>query len=184
VWPALVDSCNKAGLHLVIDPSGVGPSDHTSFYLEGIPVLHFFTGQHAQYHKPTDTADLLNYEGMLAITDYAQCLVAGLDAIEEVPYTATADSTKDETPAFKVTLGVMPDYMYTAVGMRIDGVNPGRPAEKAGMHRGDIVVKMDTLEVVDMMSYMQGLALFEPGQTVILEFIRSDERMSTEVIWD
>ena len=184
VWPALVDSCNKAGLHLVIDPSGVGPSDHTSFYLEGIPVLHFFTGQHAQYHKPTDTADLLNHEGMLAITDYAQCLVAGLDAIEKVPYTATADSTKDETPAFKVTLGVMPDYMYTAVGMRIDGVNPGRPAEKAGMHRGDIVVKMDTLEVVDMTSYMQGLALFEPGQTVTVEYIRSDERMSAEVTWD
>jgi S1-C subfamily serine protease len=107
-----------------------------------------------------------------------------LDVLEEVPYTATADSTKDETPAFKVTLGVMPDYMYTAVGMRIDGVNPGRPAEKAGMHRGDIVVKMDTLEVVDMTSYMQGLALFEPGQTVTVEYIRSDERMSAEVTWD
>lgn len=184
VWPDLLDSCNTANLHLVITESGVGPSDHTSFYLEDIPVLHFFTGQHSQYHKPTDTADLLNHEGMLAITDYAQCLVGALGRLEEIPFTATVDSTKNESPAFKVTLGVMPDYMFSDVGMRIDGVTIGRPAEKAQMKRGDIVVKMDTLDVVDMMTYMQGLAMFEPGQMVVVEFLRGGERMQTDVTWD
>ena len=78
VWNDILETCNAeegAGFELVLSESGVGPSDHTSFYLEDIPVLHFFTGQHEDYHKPTDTADKLNYEGMVRIADFAACIV-------------------------------------------------------------------------------------------------------------
>ena len=96
-----------AGFELVLSESGVGPSDHTSFYLEDIPVLHVFTGQHEDYHKPTDTADKLNYEGMVRIADFAACIVRELGAQDSIPFTKTKDSSNDDTPRFKVTLGVV-----------------------------------------------------------------------------
>ncbi|MDG2426060.1 MAG: M28 family peptidase [Flavobacteriales bacterium] len=184
VWPAMLDSCNTAGLHFVVTESGVGPSDHTSFYYEDVPVLHFFTGQHPDYHRPSDTAEKLNQEGMLAVADLAQCLVAELDNLVEVPFTATVDTTAEPNPDFKVTLGVMPDYMFSGSGMRIDGVNPGRPAKGAGMERGDVVVKMGDLEIVDMMSYMKGLSLFEPGQSTKVQVLRGGELLTLDVTWD
>ena len=84
VWNGVLDTCNAregAGFEMVLSESGVGPSDHTSFYLADIPVLHFFTGQHEDYHKPSDTADKLNYEGMVRVADFAACIVTELCCI-------------------------------------------------------------------------------------------------------
>lgn len=183
-WMNLLESCNEEGFVLVPSESGVGPSDHTSFYLEDIPVLHFFTGQHPDYHRPTDTPDKINYNGMLKVAAYIERLMRKLDSLEELPFTATKDEDNDSAPSFKVTLGVVPDYLFSGEGMRIDGLTEGRPASNAGMKRGDIVVRMDTVAIVDMMSYMQALSVFEEGQTTEVEIIRKEEHMTLSVLWD
>lgn len=187
VWNDILESCNAAedaGFELVLSESGVGPSDHTSFYLEDIPVLHFFTGQHEDYHKPSDTADKLNYEGMVRIADFAACIVRELGAQDSIPFTKTKDSSNDDTPRFKVTLGVVPDYLFSGTGMRIDGVSEDRPAANAGMKKGDIVVRMGDHDVNDMMGYMEGLAMFEEGQVTPVEILRGGESLVLDVKWD
>ena len=187
VWDSILETCNEAdgaGFELVLSESGVGPSDHTSFYLEDIPVLHFFTGQHEDYHKPTDTADKLNYEGMVRIADYAACIIRELGVEDSIPFTKTKDSSNEDTPRFKVTLGVVPDYLYSGIGMRIDGVSDGRPASLSGLRKGDVVVRIGDLEVVDMMGYMEGLSKFEEGQTTEVEVLRGGDSHVVSVTWD
>ena len=157
-----------------------GPSDHTSFYLSDVPALHFFTGQHEDYHRPSDDADKINYSGMQLLTEYIYDLVMSLDEEDDLPFTKTKDESQ-ETPRFEVTLGVIPDYLYSDKGMRIDGVREGRPAEKAGIVKGDIVIKMGDMEIVDMMSYMRGLSSFKPGQTVVVTILREGKEMEMEV---
>jgi hypothetical protein len=187
VWNDILDTCNAAegaGFELVLSESGVGPSDHTSFYLEDIPVLHFFTGQHEDYHKPTDTADKLNYEGMVRIADLAACIVRELGKQDDIPFTKTKDSSSDDAPRFKVTLGVVPDYLFSGTGMRIDGVSEERPAQLAGMKKGDVVVRIGELEVNDMMGYMEGLSMFEAGETTEVEVLRNGSALVMSVTWD
>lgn len=161
---------NKVGLNIAEHESGVGPSDHTSFYLADIPVLHFFTGQHEDYHKPGDDAEKLNYEGMEKISQYIYAIIDDLNDTNEIAFRKTKNES-EEVPRFKVGLGVVPDYLFTGEGMRIDGVSEDRPAQKAGLEKGDVVVQLGEFPVTDMMSYMKALATFEEGQTtkIIIE---------------
>ena len=187
VWNDILEACNAAegaGFEMVLSESGVGPSDHTSFYLADVPVLHFFTGQHEDYHKPTDTADKLNYEGMVRIADFTVCIVQELAALDSIPFTKTKDSSSDDAPRFKVTLGVVPDYLYSGTGMRIDGVSEGRPAQLAGLQKGDVVVRIGAHEVTDMMGYMEGLSKFEEGEVTPVEVLRNGASMVVDVTWD
>lgn len=170
----------KSDFNFTMSESGVGPSDHTSFYLEDIPVLAFFTGQHEDYHKPSDDWDKLNYDGIMDILDYLTDLIAELDDDGKLAFTKTKDE-QEEAPDFKVTLGVIPDYLYDGKGMRIDGVREGRPAENAGLIKGDVVMKMGGLEIVDMMSYMKALGAFSPGQTVKVTVLREGEMIEKDV---
>jgi len=156
---------NKTDLNIAEHESGIGPSDHTSFYLSDIPVLHFFTGQHSDYHKPSDDSEKLNYAGMQKISDYILSIIADLDDQGKLTFRKTKNES-EVVPDFKVTLGVVPDYLFTGKGMRIDGISEERPAQKAGLQKGDIVVKVGTYEVVDMMSYMKTLSMFEKGDTI------------------
>jgi C-terminal processing protease CtpA/Prc len=165
---------------LVEKESGVGPSDHTSFYLSDIPVLHFFTGQHEDYHKPTDDQELLNYEGMYQISDYIFSIISDMDDNGKLAFKKTKNES-ESAPRFKVTLGVIPDYLFEGKGMRIDGVTEGKPAEKAGIVKGDVVVKMGDIDIVDMMSYMTGLSKFEKGNSTTVEVLREGKIVKTEV---
>ena len=160
--------------------SGVGPSDHTSFYLQDIPVLHFFTGQHEDYHKPGDDAEKLNYEGMEAISSYIFDIVKDLGSQGELAFKKTKNES-EEVPRFKVGLGVVPDYLYSGEGMRIDGVSEDRPAQRAGLVKGDIVVKMGDSTVTDMMSYMRALSSFEQGQKTKVIVQRDGKEVTVEV---
>lgn len=183
-WMTLLEECNEDSLILVPSESGVGPSDHTSFYLEDIPVLHFFTGQHPDYHKPSDTPDKINYDGIVRIVDFVERVVRRLNEEPDWIFTATKDQDEESTPRFNVTLGVIPDYLYDGKGMRIDGVSEGRPAQLAGLQRGDVVLAIDTVDVVDMMSYMGALSLFQEGQTSEVVILRGTQELSFSVLWD
>ncbi|MBT8262967.1 MAG: M28 family peptidase [Bacteroidia bacterium] len=180
VWKQALFANNDLGLNIAEHESGIGPSDHTSFYIMDIPVLHFFTGQHSDYHKPSDDADKLNYTGMETISKYILNIISDLNDNEKLAFRKTKNESED-VPRFKVTLGVVPDYLYTGEGMRIDGVSEDRPAIKAGIQKGDIVKKMGEFEVTDMMSYMKSLSKFEEGQTVMVMIDRDGEMLEMEV---
>ncbi|WP_417238462.1 M28 family peptidase [Bizionia sp.] len=149
---------------LIENESGVGPSDHTSFYLIDIPVLHFFTGQHEDYHKPGDDSEKLNYEGMETISNYIFDVITDLNDNGKLAFRKTKNES-EETPRFKVGLGVVPDYLYDGEGMRIDGVSEDKPAQKAGLQKGDVVIKLGDSTVTNMMSYMRALSVFDSGDS-------------------
>ena len=167
-------NANARELKIAENESGVGPSDHTSFYLADIPVLHFFTGQHEDYHKPSDDAEKVNFEGMKIVSNYIFSIIKDLDNQPKLPFKKTKNES-EVVPEFKVTLGVVPDYLFSGKGMRIDGVSEDKPAQKAGLQKGDIVVKMGDFEVTDMMSYMKSLSKFEKGQTAKITIERGGE---------
>ncbi|MBX2828763.1 MAG: M20/M25/M40 family metallo-hydrolase [Flavobacteriaceae bacterium] len=171
---------NNEGLNLSEFESGIGPSDFTSFYVYDIPVLSFFTGQHEDYHKPDDDAEKLNYEGMDMILGYIERIIMDLDDNGKLAFRKTKNES-EEVPAFKVGLGVVPDYLYTGKGMRIDGVSEDKPAQKAGLLKGDVVKKMGDSTVIDLMSYMKVLSTFENGQKTKVVVERDGEMIEVEV---
>jgi hypothetical protein len=162
------------------EASGIGPSDHTSFYLANLPVLQFFTGQHEDYHRPTDDAHLINYKGIVEITDYILAVIGHTQNRGKLQFTKTKDESQ-ETPDFKVTLGVIPDYLYDGKGMRLDGVREDRPAFNANLKKGDIIIKMGEMEIVDMMSYMKALGAHEKGQTIDITIIRKGKESTRKL---
>ena len=176
-WKDIIEDIKIDSLKLITTESGIGPSDHTSFYLKDIPVLHFFTGQHEDYHKPSDDADKINYEGIYVVTAYIDSLISRLDENDKLAFTKTKDESKD-TPRFTVTLGVVPDYMFDGKGMRIDGVSEDKPAMKAGLLAGDIVIKLGEIDVTDMMSYMKALSEFKKGDATEVVVRRDEEDLT------
>jgi len=178
---AEVDRVLVGDLKVKTTTSGIGPSDHTSFYLKDVPAIHFFTGTHGDYHKPSDDEEKINYDGMLRVTRYIESLITTLNDDGKLVFTKTADADTASTPRFKVTLGVVPDYLYDGKGMRIDGITDGKPASKAGLQVGDVVVKLGDIEVTDMMAYMKALAAFEKGATAPLKVLRDGKEVNTQV---
>ena len=182
-WDDLLAQANENfDFKLVTSESGVGPSDHTSFYFQNIPVLHFFTGQHDDYHTPRDDFDKINFEGMQKILFFVKNLIKNSTEIEKFDFVETANESKD-VPKFKVTLGVMPDYMYSGKGLRIDGVSKGKVADSYGILKGDIVTKIGDVHVLDIISYMQGLSNYNDGEKAILEIQRDKKTIKIEVVF-
>ncbi len=165
---------------LIQNESGVGPSDHTSFYLADIPVLHFFTGQHSDYHRPSDDIETLNYEGMAKISNYIFDIISDLDDNGKLAFRKTKNES-DKTPRFRVGLGVVPDYLFDGKGMRIDGVSDDKPAQKAGLKKGDIVIQLGDSLVTDMMSYMRALSTFKKGDKTKVVVQRGEESVEKSI---
>jgi hypothetical protein len=179
-WEEVV---NMAGddFKVNIDSSGVGPSDHTSFYYAGIPVLFFFTGTHRDYHKPSDKADLINYPGETLVLKYVDRVVASMDKENTKPkYTVTKQTTVGKVN-FKVTLGIMPDYTFETGGVRVDGVSDNRPAMKAGLKQGDIITKLGDNKIMGMQSYMEALGKFTPGDKTQVTIIRNGKEITLPI---
>jgi len=164
---------------LIQQESGVGPSDHTSFYLADMPVLHFFTGQHEDYHKPGDDAEKLNYPGMEIISNYIFNIITDLDNNGKLAFRKT--KSEKAQVRFKVGMGVIPDYMFDGEGMRIDGISEEKPAQKAGLEKGDIVIKLGDSTVVDMMSYMRALSVFKKGDKSKVVVKRGENNFEKEI---
>lgn len=165
---------------LVMNESGVGPSDHTSFYLADMPVLHFFTGQHEDYHKPGDDAEKLNYEGMEKISNFIFDIITDLDDNGKLAFRKTKNES-DNAPRFRVGLGVVPDYLFDGKGMRIDGVSEDKPAQKAGLQKGDIIIQLGDSTVVDMMSYMRALSVFKKGDATEATVQRKGKKLKKTI---
>lgn len=176
----LLNSLTTPDLAIKQDSAGIGPSDHTSFYLKNIPVLFFFTGQHSDYHKPTDDVEKVNFGGLTTIINYAVRLVEALDKEPKLLFQETKAKPED-TPRFKVTLGIMPDYTYEGEGVHVDGVTDGRPAAAAGVQRGDRIVGLGDVDVHTIRDYMQALSKFQKGDKAKLKVVRGSETKELEV---
>ncbi len=170
----------KGDFTVKYDSAGIGPSDHTSFYLKNIPVLFFFTGQHSDYHKPSDDTDKINFVGEKALLELAAKVVNQLDKTEKLKFQETT-SKQEKNPSFSVTLGIMPDYTYDGVGLHVDGVTNGKTGFVAGLQKGDTIVKMGDLEVKTIQDYMKGLSIFKKGDSTVIVVKRGAEEKKLNV---
>ncbi|HAD11657.1 MAG TPA: peptidase M28 [Saprospirales bacterium] len=167
-------------LGIKLDSAGVGPSDHTSFYLKNIPVLFFFTGQHMDYHKPSDDVEKVNFPGVKQILELASSMIQRLDKQPKLKFQET--KTKEENKvSFKVTLGIMPDYTWEGEGVHVDGVTEGKPASKAGVQKGDIILGLGDIQVKTIQDYMKGLSMFKKGDTTKVKVKRGTEEKVMDV---
>ena len=164
--------------NLVIDSTGRGPSDHTSFYNAGIPVLFFFTGTHKDYHMPGDTPDQLNLDGESEIIGTIEKVITYLDKTGQKPgYVATQSSSSLGKVGFKVTLGIVPDYTSREGGLRVDGVLDGKAAAAAGLQRGDMIIQLGNFQIQSMQSYMEALSQFDPGDHTEVTILRGGSKL-------
>jgi len=180
-WSTVIDPKAIAPVSLRIDSSGTGPSDHSSFYRKDIPVLFYFTGLHTDYHKPSDDADRINYEGMVRIIRHIEKTISGLNEQPKLSFLKTREMQTTTTARFSVTMGIMPDYTYSGKGVKADGVGEGKPAQKAGIRAGDIVLQIGEYTIASMENYMQTLGKFKKGDTVRVIFQRGDKTQEVSV---
>ena len=181
-WATVINpNQKKLPFVIKIDSSGTGPSDHTSFYRKDIPVLFFFTGQHKDYHRPSDDAERINYNGELLIVNYINNLIANINKQNtKLAFTKTREAQVSLAP-FKVTLGIMPDYTFSGSGVRADGVTEGRPASKAGLQAGDVIIKLGETVVTSMESYMQALNRLNKGDKAKIIYKRGDKTLESDI---
>jgi hypothetical protein len=186
--PAIVDSANARGtppLQVTAIGDGFGPSDHSSFYTKGIPVLHFFTNVHEDYHKATDDAAKLNAEGEARVIDLAWRVLREVgDREERLTFKrgAAPPQTAGSRPGSGVWLGSVPDMAAGDVkGLRLSGVTPGSPAEQAGLKEGDVIVEFDGKTVTDLYTYSEALYARQPGDVVKVVVLRGAERKEFSV---
>jgi hypothetical protein len=180
VWEPLLKKV-AGPLKVTTDSSGVGPSDHTSFYLKDIPVLHFFTGGHSDYHKPSDDADKVNAQGEAEVLQLIVRIIESVDAQPKLAFLRTKTKTRASQASFKVTMGIMPSYAGGVEGLKVDGVSDGKPAAVAGIKTGDVIVKMGDHEIKDIYGYMDALGKFEKGQTIPVRLKRGQEMVDVNV---
>jgi hypothetical protein len=180
-WSSVINSTQKGGFIVKIDSSGSGPSDHTSFYRKDIPVLFYFTGLHTDYHKPSDDADRINYKGMVTILRHIENLIEQTDKGGRLAFLKTRETQTTTSARFSVSMGIMPDYTFSGNGVRADGVSEGRPAQKAGIRAGDIVLQIGEYKIGSMESYMQTLGKFKKGDQVKVIYQRGSEQLVADI---
>lgn len=179
VWVPMLDQMHTK-FHMKKDSAGIGPSDQTSFYLKNIPVLHFFTGQHSDYHRPSDDVDKINFEGEKMVLELIINIIGKTEEMPKLEFQQTKNPDAG-THVYKVTMGVMPDYAFEGKGMRIDGVTDGKPASKAGLKQGDVVLQIGDFPVNSTMDYMKALGNFKKGDTTKIRILRGTEELLLDV---
>jgi hypothetical protein len=180
VFMNLLTELNHYNFNLKTDSSGVGPSDHTSFYQKKIPVLFFHTGTHEDYHKPTDDLERINFNGVVSIVEYVYEITLRLSELEVIPFNATRNQTVSK-PKYKLTLGVMPDYSSAGNGLKIDHVIDDKPAMKGGVLDGDIIQKINDCSITDVYTYMECLSQLETGQIISVQVLRDNKSLTLKV---
>lgn len=168
---------------LTLNEDGYGPSDHSSFYSKKIPVLFFWTGTHEDYHKPSDTADKINYEGEARIVAYVARIFHDIDNTDRRPTYAVAKSdSQGRSTGFRVYLGTIPTYGDSDDGLKLDGVRDGSPAAKAGLKAGDKIVKLAGRDVKNVYDYTYALGEMKAGQEYEVDLIRDGQRLTVRII--
>jgi Zn-dependent M28 family amino/carboxypeptidase len=165
--------CNRKIAEIKTTEVGISTSDHTSFYQNGIPAIHFFTGQHRHYHTSTDDVAIINAGGEAFVLRYMWKLMRKLDKQGKFSYTKTKDvSTMFDS---KVSLGITPDYEYTGIGLRVGGTEMDKLGESAGLKKGDIILQMGSTKIQHIQDYKTVLNTFNPGEKITVTVQRGTE---------
>jgi len=181
-WGQELSADNKL-LKIKFDSSGTGPSDHTSFYRKEIPVLFFFTGAHSDYHKPSDDADKINYNGQLLLLKYIYGVIEKTNDNGKLAFTKTREPQAMGRRSFSVSMGIMPDYTYSGTGVRADGISEGKPAEKAGLKTGDVILQIGEYKIADVQAYMQTLGKFKKGDATKVTVKRGAGELVFDIVF-
>ena len=180
-WNPILDTLEaEHGIPLARSPDGFGPSDHTSFYAQGVPVLHFFTNVHGEYHSPGDHWDLIDRIGLERVTSLVEAVLRSVaDRPASVTYVAGAGTQPEEqTGGYGAYLGTIPDFAPVDFGVRLSGVSGGSPAEEVGMEGGDILIGLGGFEIGDLYALTDALRALEPGTAVEATFLRDGQEMT------
>ena len=182
MWGQLLTEKDKF-FTIKFDSSGSGPSDHTSFYRKDIPVLFFFTGVHSDYHKPSDDANKINYNGELQVVKYIYTVIEAANKKGKFLFSKTRETQSMGKSSFKVTLGIMPDYTFSGSGVRVDGVSEGKTAQKVGIKTGDIILQLGDTKFTDVQSYMGVLGKFNKGDATKVKVKRGNEELVFDIVF-
>ncbi len=173
---------NDKQFQLTVNEDGYGPSDHSSFYAKQIPVLFLWTGTHPDYHKPSDTADKINYEDEARILELVARVIHDVDtSSKRLTYTVAKTDATTRTTGFRVYLGTIPNYAETNDGLLLDGVRDESPAAKAGIKAGDKIVKIAGHEVRNVYDYTYALGEMKAGEEYEVELLRGNERLKLKI---
>lgn len=183
VWPELVER-TRGTQEIRTSDDGYGASDQTSFYEAGLPVLHFFTGTHSDYHKPSDDVDKINFAGAATVADIALRVIHAISTEGIMPDYIKVARTAPARGGFKVSLGTIPDYGAKVDGVRLTGVREGGAAAKAGLQKGDVIQRIGEREVHNLDDYMATFAVLEPGKAVEVAVEREGQKITVELVPD
>lgn len=182
VWDDSIDRHSEDLLQVQKRPSGMGGSDHTHFYRQDIPVLFFFTGIHEDYHRPSDTPDKVNYEGIIDVLTFSHNMIAELNAAGKLEFTPTpAASARAQRRGTGPSLGLMPDHAWEGEGLKVLAVMDNSPARKAGLKNGDTITRLNEENISDINTYMEALRNIEAGSLVKVQVIREGELVQLKV---
>lgn len=179
IWKPLVTGKPEAKpLHLKLNQTGRGPSDHSKFNSKNIPVLFFFTGFHSDYHRYTDTKEKINTIGEANIIKLVRSIVVDLANRRDRPvYSKVAEDTSEKQTSFRVYVGGVPDYGYDGEGLRISEVTDPSPALAAGLQKGDVIVEFGGQAIHNIYDYTDALSKHKPGEQVVAIVLRKEVRM-------
>jgi PDZ domain/Peptidase family M28 len=194
-WPHIfMGSSYVTGVESTMVPEALESSDQKSFIDRGIPAVQVFTGPHADYHRPGDTPDKIDGRGLVRVAAFVKEGVAYLAEREE-PLTNTIAPTAEGAPASsrgaappasgpgrRVSFGTMPDFAFPGPGVRVAGVTPGSPAEKAGVKQGDVLLRFAGQDLANLRAYSDVLKGLEPGQTVTVVIERDGQQKTVETV--
>ncbi len=175
----------KYNLHPSFSPEGLGPSDHASFYSIDVPVTFVFTGVHPDYHTPADDRELVHYDELTDLSRYMFDIISDVVNRDSIlTFTEAGPKEREDSGrrSFKVSLGIMPDFSGTTdKGLKVDAVMKDRPAEKAGVKKGDIIIEFNGKKVANIYEYMERLSEMKTGQKTIIKVLRDEKEVELEV---
>ena len=187
--PLMVHGTNRAvyisdSFSLQLNEDGFGPSDHSSFYSKKVPVLFFFTGTHNDYHKPSDTADKIDYISEEKVASYVSKIVQAVDVNPRRPTYTVAKSSGigGGRSGFNISLGTIPNYADSTDGLLLDGVRDGSPAAKAGVKAGDKVIKLAGHDVRNVADYTYILGEMKAGEEYEIVVLRGGEKLTLKIV--
>jgi Tol biopolymer transport system component len=182
-WEKILADANTGGLQLTLQQDGYGPSDHSSFYSRDIPVLFFFTGAHAQYHRPEDDTSLINFAGLESVVEYVWRVSRQIEALPSAPQFVRVKGVSQPTGGrnLRAYLGTIPDYTEEVKGVKLTGVREGGPAQLAGIQGGDVIVEFGGKTIENIYDYTYALQEHKPGDTITIVVLRDGNRLNFQV---
>ncbi|MDG2123905.1 MAG: M20/M25/M40 family metallo-hydrolase, partial [Verrucomicrobiales bacterium] len=184
-WPGEIERRNAVvGLPITVQTDSFLPTDATSFYLKGVPILNAFTGAHEDYHRPSDTVDKINFEGAEKIATFMALVARGLATTDVVPvYQAIKEPEKKGVrAALRAYLGTIPDYAQgDESGVKLSGVAKGGPADKAGVKGGDVIISLAGKEVKNIYDYTYVIEAVKIGEEIELKVTRKGKEVVMKI---